>query len=76
VRIGRPLSVADQKEYKTLPEFSEFLRKKTYMLSSAYDKKSLLKNIPNHIKIPRSPKKIISENPIVKIVKNAIKPKY
>ena len=61
VRIGNPISVKDQQEYESLEEFTLFLRKKTYMLSSAYDKKSLLKNIPNHIKIPRSPKKIISE---------------
>src|SRR5690606_37158843 len=31
VRIGRPISVADQKEYVSLKDFTEFLRKKTYM---------------------------------------------
>jgi hypothetical protein len=30
VRIGRPISVAEQNEYKTIGAYSEFLRKKTY----------------------------------------------
>ena len=33
VRIGKPISVAEQNEYKSIDEYSEFLRKKTYMLS-------------------------------------------
>lgn len=61
VRIGNPISVKNQEEYPELEDFSAFLRKKTYMLSSGYSKKSLLKNIPTHIKIPRSPKKIAQE---------------
>ncbi len=58
VRIGNPISVAVQKEYADIDEFCFFLRKKTYMLSSGFDKKSLLANIPRHIHLPRSPKKI------------------
>ncbi|MDR6300037.1 lysophospholipid acyltransferase family protein [Mesonia maritima] len=63
VRIGNPISVEDQEEYSDLEEFTFFLRKKTYMLSSGFDKKSLLNNlnIPTQIKIPRSPKKIVGE---------------
>jgi hypothetical protein len=34
VRIGRPISVAEQNEYKTIGAYSEFLRKKTYMLAN------------------------------------------
>jgi hypothetical protein len=38
VRIGKPISVAEQNEYKTTELYSEFLRKKTYMLANPYDK--------------------------------------
>lgn len=37
VRIGKPISVAEQNEHKTLEEYSKFLRKKTYMLSNVFD---------------------------------------
>lgn len=42
VRIGKPISVAEQNEYKTIEEYTEFLRKKTYMLSNAFEKDSKL----------------------------------
>ncbi len=61
VRIGRPLSVADQKEYKTLPEFSEFLRKKTYMLSNSFDQKeNVLSSISSTLKVPKPVKNIVT----------------
>src|SRR5690606_22081056 len=37
VRIGRPISVEAQQEFDNLPEFTDFLRRKTYMLSNSYD---------------------------------------
>jgi len=58
VRIGNPISVADQREYKTLDGFTEFLRKKTYVLANPFQKKKLLENIPKTLKIPKPPKKI------------------
>jgi putative hemolysin len=61
VRIGRPLSVADQKEYKTLPEFSEFLRKKTYMLSNSFDQKgNVLSTISSTLKVPKPVKNVVT----------------
>ncbi|OUR93950.1 glycerol acyltransferase [Flavobacteriales bacterium 34_180_T64] len=64
VRIGKPISVSSQKEYNTLQEFSEFLRKKTYMLSNSFDEKEkVLKNISSSLKtpiIPKIPKKIVT----------------
>ncbi len=61
VRIGRPLSVADQKEYSTLPEFTEFLRKKTYMLSNSFDKKgNILSNISSTLKVPKTVKNVVT----------------
>jgi putative hemolysin len=60
VRIGNPISVKAQKEHESLEDFTDFLRKKTYMLSKPYEKEAKrLSDIPNSIKIPKSPKKII-----------------
>lgn len=36
VRIGRPISVAEQNEHQDLTEYGTFLRFKTYMLANAY----------------------------------------
>ncbi len=41
IRIGKPISVKDQSEYKDLKEFTSFLRKKTYMLANPYVKDSV-----------------------------------
>ena len=61
VRIGKPISVEDQKEYTTLEDFSEFLRRKTYMLSNAFeDKPKILDNIQSTLKTPKAPKRIIT----------------
>ncbi|CAM3774542.1 glycerol acyltransferase [Flavobacterium branchiophilum] len=59
VRIGKPISVAEQNDYETIEEYSEFLRKKTYMLANPFDKESRLLSTPN-LKIPRSPKEIVT----------------
>jgi putative hemolysin len=58
VRIGNPISVKDQAEHETLDEFTEFLRKKTYVLANPFQKKKRLENIPKTLKIPKAPKKI------------------
>ena len=62
VRIGKPISVAEQGEYKTVEEYGEFLRKKTYMLANPFEKeKHLLDTLnPQNLKIPKSPKKIVT----------------
>ena len=66
VRIGRPISVKDQEQHETLEEFSDFIRKKTYMLSNAFEKPKILKNISSSIKISKAPKKIITPvNPLI-----------
>ena len=62
VRIGRPISVADQNEHTSLEAFSEFLRKKTYMLSNSFDEKdNLLSNISSTLKMPKPPKRIVGQ---------------
>ena len=61
VRIGKPISVADQKEHASLEDFSGFLRKKTYMLSNAFEHKSkILNNISSTLKTPKPPKNIVT----------------
>ena len=40
VRIGKPISVKDQEEYKEIPDFYEYIRKKTYMLANPFEKSS------------------------------------
>jgi len=59
VRIGKPISVNEQNEHQTIDEYSEFLRKKTYMLANPFEKESKLLN-PTNLKIPKSPKKIVT----------------
>jgi len=58
VRIGNAISVEDQKEHESLESFTEFLRRKTYMLSNPFERKKLLENIPKTLKFPKPPKKI------------------
>jgi putative hemolysin len=61
VRIGKPISVKDQAEYKSLAAFSDFIRKKTYMLSNSFENKTkLLENISSTLKVPKSPKSIVT----------------
>jgi putative hemolysin len=60
VRIGQPISVATQKEQDSLEEFSDLLRRKTYILSNAYEKERLIDQLPSSLKIPKPPKRIAS----------------
>tara|TARA_R110000868_G_scaffold385567_1_gene653511 strand:- start:642 stop:2471 length:1830 start_codon:yes stop_codon:yes gene_type:complete len=61
VRIGKPIAVADQKEHTTLDDFSEFLRRKTYMLSNSFeDKSKILDSISSTLKTPKIPKRIVT----------------
>ncbi len=64
VRIGNPISVEDQNEQVSLSVFTQFLRRKTYMLSNAFQRKKLLDNIPKTLKFPKPPKKIAGPIPI------------
>lgn len=57
VRIGKPISVAEQNEHQSIDDYSEFLRKKTYMLANSFDDESKLLTVPN-LKLPKSQKQI------------------
>ena len=57
VRIGKPISVKDQNEFKELPAFYEFIRRKTYMLANPFEKAHKLLSTKN-IKIRKTAKQI------------------
>jgi putative hemolysin len=57
VRIGKPISVAEQAEYTEISDFCEFLRRKTYMLSHAFEEESKLQ-LPK-LSIQKPPKQIV-----------------
>lgn len=58
VRIGQPISLNTQDEQETLEEYAALLRRKTYILSNAYEKERLIDQIPSSLKIPKAPRKI------------------
>ncbi|AXG73822.1 GNAT family N-acetyltransferase [Flavobacterium arcticum] len=59
VRIGKPISVAEQNEYENLDAYSEFLRRKTYMLANPFEKGTKLIDTSNlNLKLQKSPKQI------------------
>ncbi|MDO6516487.1 lysophospholipid acyltransferase family protein [Zobellia uliginosa] len=77
VRIGQPISVATQNEQESLEEFTELLRRKTYILSNIYEKERLIDQIPTTLKLPKQPRKIVQpvqaeliEAEIAKLIEN------
>ena len=76
VRIGKPIAVADQNEFKDIPAFSEFLRRKTYMLANPFEKAHRLISTEK-IKLKKSPKKIASQRNVSSFIKeiNALRAK-
>ncbi len=58
VRIGHPIQVAVQQDQETLEDFSELLRRKTYILANAYERERLIDQIPGTLKIPKPPRRI------------------
>ena len=59
VRIGKPISVNEQNEFESFEDYSEFLRKKTYMLANPFEKDHKLLDTAS-LKIPKAPKKIVT----------------
>ncbi len=64
VRIGLPIPVKDQRDHESLDEFTDFLRKKTYVLANPFQKKTLIESIPKTLKLPKLPKKIAGPVPV------------
>lgn len=60
VRIGQPISVATQQEANSLEEYSDLLRRKTYLLANVYEKSPFLQKVRGELKIPKTPRKVAS----------------
>ncbi len=58
VRIGKPISVAEQNEHTTLVDYSDFIRRKTYMLANSFNAESKLLTFPD-LKLPKAQKQIV-----------------
>ncbi len=61
VRIGKPISVKDQDTYTEIPDFYQFLRKKTYMLANPFEKTPQKILSTQTLKIPKKAKNIASQ---------------
>jgi putative hemolysin len=61
VRIGKPISVAEQNEYLSLDEYS-------YMLAKPFEKETPFLSTPN-LKLPKNPKEIVIAASKEKIIK-------
>jgi putative hemolysin len=68
VRIGKPISVEDQKEHEEIPAFCEFIRKKTYMLANPFEKAHRLISSQN-IKIKKPVRKITIQKSVDLFIK-------
>ena len=67
VRIGKPIHVKDQEEYKSTHDFCDFIRRKTYMLANPFEKEIKTLNTSS-LKIPKSPKEIVCQKNIDKMI--------
>lgn len=61
VRIGNAISPQDMEEIPNIEALTAFLRRKTYMLANAFEKKPFFKGLPKNLKKTKTPKKIIEE---------------
>ena len=61
VRIGNPVSPENIQEIDSTEALTAFLRRKTYMLANAFEKKPFFKGIPKnlHLKGHKQPQKIV-----------------
>lgn len=59
VRIGNPVSVENIQEIENTEALTAFLRRKTYMLANAFEKKPFFKGIPKNLKMSKPPQKIV-----------------
>ena len=46
IRIGNPIAVKDQDNHQSIEDYSNFIRRKLYMLSNIFECKSFLKRVP------------------------------
>jgi len=69
VRVGKPISVKDQKEYTDIDSFYKFLRTKTYLLANPFEKSAPKILSSQSLKISTPPKKITSQKSTINFIK-------
>ena len=70
VRIGKQISVKEQNEHTTIAEYSEFLRRKTYILANSFNKEKGNKFLStSSLKVQKSPKQIVKPANAAQIIK-------
>lgn len=67
VRIGNSISVIEQNEHQTIEAYTDFLRKKTYLLSKPFEKDHKI-GMPKNLKITTKPKKIVTPGDTKKMI--------
>ena len=50
VRVGKAISLNDQKNHEPITDYTAFLRRKLYMLSNSFERKHLLKRVPRPLR--------------------------
>jgi putative hemolysin len=50
IRIGKPIAVKDQENHQSVQNYTDFIRRKLYMLSNIYEHKSILKRVQRPLK--------------------------
>ena len=68
VRIGKPITTKDQDAYSDLTTFSEFIRKKTYLLANPFHEKMKILS-STKIKIQKPAKEIITQESTSSFIK-------
>ncbi len=63
LRVGKPIAVKDQKNHKTTFGYSDFLRRKLYMLSNSFERKPILDRVSRPLR--RRSKKVMPIAPSV-----------
>ena len=67
VRIGKPIQVKAQDEFKKHEDFCKFIRQKTYMLANPFEKEAKPLG-PASLKLPKQPKEIVSQRNTDKMI--------
>jgi len=71
IRIGKKISVKDQEELENIRAFSDFIRKKTYMLANPFERKNKILSTEK-IKIKKHTKKITPQKSVTSFIKEVL----
>ncbi len=66
VRIGKPITVKSQEDYSNITDYTEFIRKKTYMLANPFENKKTITS--SSLKMPKNPKEIVGQKATANLI--------